>query len=477
MHRDEKEPDVGDLHAQLGVDPPVVGMHDQPTDLGRSVVRVADLQHLMDEVLVDGRAVPLFLAHRIEDVGSVASTQLRDDHRAADRSALLQIAEDEYVAAMAGIGDRTAERVVGEGDDRLHLGSIGRQIHRVEKLRELEEIVLVVVGHRADLVAKVHWPPTLNQNSSRDARRLRDDAVTSEVLGVVERVVGVLEHLTGLDDLHAFGRCDTGGKRAAPGGTLARRDAKADTQTLGENHRTLVAGLGSDDGELLASVAKHLVRRTHAVPQDTGEEHEHVVSHGMSERVVDRFEEVDVEQDQGEVALVAAALVTTARERVIECPTIADVGQRVDVCTAVQRLGQGADPQHGGDADFELDRAYRLGDEIVGTGVERSFSGLVVVSTREKHDGDVRVAPLAQKRCELEPVDLGHDHVEQDEVGICVEHVERFGPVRRDPRHVTHLEQDRRDAVRGELIVVDDENSGAGRGDHTDPFGRGARLP
>ena len=142
---------------------------------------------------------------------------------------------------------------------------------------------------------------------------------------------------------------------------------------------------------------------------------------------------------------------------------VPDAGERVDVGPFVKALGEATNAKHGRHPNPELQGAHGLHDEIVAAGLERPLARLVVIATGEEHDGHVGLGPIPHQGGELQAVDLGHDHVEKDEVRAGVEGVEGAGPIRGDRGNVAELGEHGCHPLAGEPIVVDDENSGAGR--------------
>ena len=148
--RDEKPEALGLL--------PVVRAHDEAADLGRPVVRVADLENDVPEVLVERRRVALLLEDVDVDVRRVASAELPDDHRRADDAVLLEIDEDEDVLAPARVLDGAGEALLRVLEDAADLLAVVRQVHRVEMPRDVEELVLVGRHRAADFVGPRHEP-------------------------------------------------------------------------------------------------------------------------------------------------------------------------------------------------------------------------------------------------------------------------------------------------------------------------------
>src|ERR1700722_7332322 len=85
--------------------------NDQSADLGGSLVVVADAQHGVPEVLVDGLAVVLALADLEIDVRCLEGAVLSDDHRRAhDRAgAMLTVGQNEQVRPVEGVANSAAE--------------------------------------------------------------------------------------------------------------------------------------------------------------------------------------------------------------------------------------------------------------------------------------------------------------------------------------------------------------------------------
>ncbi len=107
---------------------------------------------------------------------------------------------------------------------------------------------------------------------------------------------------------------------------------------LGEGNRAFERGLGEEHGELLAAVAGVYLVADEAGLDEAGQIHEHRVADGVAVIVVDLPEVVDVEEEDREVALVAAAAGNLALERLVEVPLVVDLGQAIHDGHAVDLL-------------------------------------------------------------------------------------------------------------------------------------------
>ena len=126
-------------------------------------------------------------------------------------------------------------------------------------------------------------------------------------------------------------------------------------------------------------------------------------------------------------------------------------------------------PEHGADAGQQLVRAERLGQVVVGAGVEPGDPVDLRGPGREHDDRDLALA--ADQAEQLEAVEAGHHHVEQDQVVPAAE-----GPGEAPAAVVGGLQAD---AAPGEEllhqlaeldVVVDQQDARAGGGRVLDEF-------
>ncbi len=83
--------------------------------------------------------------------GAPRRPSLREDHRGPDDLLLLAIDENEHVLALGGLLDGAGKRAKAEIDDLFDAALIGRQVHRIEMRRNVEELGLVSREKRAYL--------------------------------------------------------------------------------------------------------------------------------------------------------------------------------------------------------------------------------------------------------------------------------------------------------------------------------------
>src|SRR5579863_7346734 len=74
------------------------------------------------------------------------------------------------------------------------------------------------------------------------------------------------------------------------------------TDAAGDQSRGSLVGFGQDHGEFVTALASGGIDRAATILQDASEATEHAVSGEMTGLVVDGFEAVEVQQEQGEIA-------------------------------------------------------------------------------------------------------------------------------------------------------------------------------
>ena len=144
--------------------------------------------------------------------------------------------------------------------------------------------------------------------------------VGAGALGLVHREVGVLEELGGVRaGVGAQHGADAGGHGEAVRGQFERRADLRD-HALGDRQDVLVlAQRVAHQHELVAAVARDRVGASRDPSQTVAELDQRLIADVVAERVVDRLEVVDVEEEDGE----AAGLALERRDRLVE-----PVGQR-----------------------------------------------------------------------------------------------------------------------------------------------------
>jgi hypothetical protein len=116
------------------------------------------------------------------------------------------------------------------------------------------------------------------------------------------------------------------------------------------------------------------------------------------------------------------------------------------------------EPQHGPDAREQTLRLDRLGEVLVGLGVEATELVLLRVESRQHHDRYV-VRQAAQLAAHVETRDVRQSNVEQHKVRPAIPHGREGLAARADRLHSERLAFQQRDEVRAQTgLVLDDEN-------------------
>ena len=131
---------------------------------------------------------------------------------------------------------------------------------------------------------------------------------------------------------------------------------------------------------------------------------------------------------------------------------------------AVELVGVALDAQQRADARPQLGRVERLADEIVGAGLDPADAARGVVERRDEHDrNEPRGRILLDRPTRLEPVDVRHHHVHQDEIGrLGANEPQRFGAVGSRPHGVAVGRQQRFDQPGIARDVIDDQHGAHG---------------
>ncbi len=200
---------------------------------------------------------------------------------------------------------------------------------------------------------------------------------------------------------------------------------------LGEGDGRLHRRTGEDQHELLAAVAAHPVDLPCVVAQDLGELAQYLIAGLMAVGVVDTLEHVEIAHDARERLAQAERVLEGLVEAFFEAAPVVDaregVGPRDAHELIVDReqlrplafdfLLQGLDPQERSDPRLELGEIDRLGDVVVGPGVETDDLVLGRVERRLNDDRDEGQRLVAlDAPGDLEAVDLGEHDVEQNEI-------------------------------------------------------------
>src|SRR5215831_7950007 len=176
-------------------------------------------------------------------------------------------------------------------------------------------------------------PALAPYSTSRAAKPLglrvrRDDAALAGFLCAVQGVVGALEERNRivLGAQLGYSRREVQLPRLPE---RPRRDGVEDPpiQLL----RVLERRLGEDHGELVAADAAGEVRRPNDIAHALGRLGESGVAREVTHAVVDLLEVVEVEDDQGELPLVAMRAGALARERLVEEAAVEQARERIEV--------------------------------------------------------------------------------------------------------------------------------------------------
>jgi hypothetical protein len=202
-------------------------------------------------------------------------------------------------------------------------------------------------------------------------------------------------------------RGHAGAERAAERAALVPELAPLDggAGALGVRARVLEVGAGEQDEELLAAVPPHPVDLAGRVAEDVGDLPQHGVAGLVAVRVVDALEVVDVGHDDGERLVEARGVLERLGEPLLDVPPVVDAGEPVGLRHAPQLvvgprqlLLQRLDAQQRLHARLELGELDRLGDVVVGAGVEPLDHVLGAVERGLQHDRHERQPGLALMR-------------------------------------------------------------------------------
>ena len=156
------------------------------------------------------------------------------------------------------------------------------------------------------------------------------DRGASLALRLVEGIVRAGVQV-GPGDAHARRGRDARGEREA---TLeARVAARLETvrqDPPGDGVGLLGHGPGHQHGELVAADPERAVGTAQRAPEQLGDLGEGLVADGVAGRVVDELEVVEVDEDERDQVAVAPDGVQLAIELLLECPVVAEPGERID---------------------------------------------------------------------------------------------------------------------------------------------------
>ncbi len=201
---------------------------------------------------------------------------------------------------------------------------------------------------------------------------------------------------------------------------------------FGERHRRVEHRARKQQHELLAAVATDSIDLADFGAQDARELFEDRVAGLVAVLVVHALEPVQVAHDAGERFGQAARVLEHLVEPLLQMAAVVDRRQRIGLrhvpqplvrleqlpLALLERVLQSFDAQHRLHARLELGEIDRLGDVVVGAGLEPFDLALGRVERRLHDDRDEGqgIASFHPPR-DLDPVDLGHHDVEQDEIG------------------------------------------------------------
>ncbi len=175
-----------------------------------------------------------------------------------------------------------------------------------------------------------------------DPHRLAVEFLVVQLDGVVGRGLGAIQgHVRVAHQAHRVG---AGGPRDGDAEAAAHLDEHpvhldgfldGGQQSRGQGHRRVRSGtVGHQDRELVAAETRHGVPRPNVGAQPLGDGDEDRITRGMTQRVVDRLEVVEVEADHGDLPRVPGEGNGQARA---EPPAIAETRERILDGEALER--------------------------------------------------------------------------------------------------------------------------------------------
>src|SRR3989449_5648483 len=162
---------------------------------------------------------------------------------------------------------------------------------------------------------------------------LADDPVFPGALGAKEVLVGSLEERERVVLLGSVRR-DTGADRQRLGRHAVRLVSVRAVADFGEHplgHRAggVEVPFRDNDAELVAAVADHHVGLAAVALDEVGEMSEDAVTDAMAVVVVDHFEVVEVEHDQGKRCFAPGGAAQLALQALLEEPVVVEAGETV----------------------------------------------------------------------------------------------------------------------------------------------------
>ena len=209
--------------------------------------------------------------------------------------------------------------------------------------QEHAELRVVVDDEQADAAPQPAGRSLLGRRDERDGGTGSDlvfglvdgDTVPAGPFRGVERLVGVGEERVLVRAVGERRDADgDGGQRLGP---VERVDSLS--EPLGCACRG-VAVAAHYDGELVATDAEHFLSGTRLPLEDAGDGDEHAVAYGVSLRVVDLLELVEIDEREGDGSLPARGLLDERLEVLVEGTSVAEVGEGVSpsLCLALREL-------------------------------------------------------------------------------------------------------------------------------------------
>src|SRR5262249_45421219 len=132
VHRDEQESDEGELLAELFWTAAISRIHDEATDLGRSVVVVPDRKNLVTKVPIERSGIVLALGNFVESVLAFVGSVLGETQAGSGDLAGERILQHKEVLALPGFFEPSAEAFQRFFDQRLEGFFVIRQIVGVQ---------------------------------------------------------------------------------------------------------------------------------------------------------------------------------------------------------------------------------------------------------------------------------------------------------------------------------------------------------
>lgn len=159
----------------------------------------------------------------------------------------------------------------------------------------------------------------------------RAHPIAALVLCPIEGAIGSRE--TGLEILPSglrHGDADADGDRepVLPVADVGGGNGRA--QSFGDGKRLLSIGIDEQHREFLAAQTRHEIVRPQGAPADVGDPAQDQIAGGMAVAIVDLFEMIEIEQQQGHPLVVATGALQQSAAAVEELPAVGELGELVD---------------------------------------------------------------------------------------------------------------------------------------------------